>query len=259
MPNNRALWAKHHAKNGLSVFPTARDKVPLVEDWPNLATTDLAQIDRWWAEHPEANIGCAIGRANLCVIDIDPQGGGTLMDLPLTFDERDTVTAITGRGGSHLYYKMPAGVRITNARGTLPKGIDVRGDGGYVVLPGSIHENGNAYRWEEGFGLHEKTPLVLPASLLKMLPAGNGTRPGPSPKIPDRIPKGLREATLFSGAGAMRRKGFSERAILAALEVENEDRCDPPLSTRDLQRLARSVGRYEPKCPLVPADEASRS
>ena len=259
MTSNRAQWGKFYALRGLPVFPVARDKVPLVKAWEKQATTDPAQVDRWWGqEYPEANIGGAVGRANLCVIDVDPQNDGSITDLPLTFAERQTPTSITGRKGTHLFYRMPDGVRLTNSRGHLPQGVDVRGDGGFIVLPGSVHENGNVYRWEDGFGLHEIKPLVVPASLLKMLPAGNGTRPGPSPKLPDKIFKGQREAALLSGGGVMRRKGFSARAILAALEVTNEESCVPPLSPRDLQRVARSAGRYDPKCSLVP-NEATQS
>jgi hypothetical protein len=63
---------------------------------------------------------------------------------------------------------------------------------------------------------------------------------------PDVIPEGQRDSTLAALAGSMRRKGFSAEAIAAALQIENERRCRPPLSHRDVERIAQSIGRYQP-------------
>lgn len=74
--------------------------------------------------------------------------------------------------------------------------------------------------------------------------------PGPTPDV---IPQGQRDNFLTSLAGSMRRKGLSGESILAALRVENAARCHPPLADTDLQRIAKSVGRYTPGDAVEPA------
>ena len=64
--------------------------------------------------------------------------------------------------------------------------------------------------------------------------------------VHDVIPKGQRDNSLASLAGGMRRKGFSVEAIAAAIGIVNEQRCRPPLPAADIERIARSVGRYQP-------------
>lgn len=75
--------------------------------------------------------------------------------------------------------------------------------------------------------------------------------------VGDVIPEGARNVTLTSRAGSMRRKGFSEGAINAALQVENTERCRPPLDEKDVATIARSIARYAPS--EVPKDGAPES
>ena len=110
------------------------------------ATTDPRQIREWWEQWPGANIGIATGaESGLAVIDVDPRHGGTLEALG---DLPPTCTVRTGGGGWHLYYQYPSGIAIrNNASGKLGKGIDMRGEGGYVVAPPSLHVSGQRYTW----------------------------------------------------------------------------------------------------------------
>jgi hypothetical protein len=112
------------------------------------ATTDLAQVSRWWSG-PYA--GCNIlGRVpeSMFVLDVDPQNGG---DVAITELKRVhgrlpvTLATLSGRGtgGSHRFYRRPAG-KLSSRR--LGPGIDVKTSAGYVVLPPSIHpDTGNPY------------------------------------------------------------------------------------------------------------------
>ena len=135
---------------------------------------------------------------------------------------------------------------MTNSRGRLPAGIDVRGSGGYVVLPPSPHPNGN-YEW--GSALDESPIAVAPQWLLDLLEPPNSN--GHAPKVEGDIPAGQRDSTLMSMAGTMRRRGFSESAILAALIVENRDRCKPPLEDKQVRKIARSIARYKAESGVV--------
>jgi len=130
----------------------------------------------------------------------------------------------------------------------LGTGLDIRGDGGYVVVPPSTHESGRIYKWTRGL----EHGLVAPPEWL--FERRNGSQP--AAVVADTIPEGQRDATLASLAGSMRRRGMSEAAILAALAVENK-RCTPPLANADLKRIARSIASYSPA--KTPTDDAQLS
>jgi putative DNA primase/helicase len=234
--------AKHYAQLGWYVFPVQkRGKKPLVSDWPNRATTDQDQIRSWWQKWPNANIGIACGPSRLVVIDVDPKNGGDVYDLPVDAKQLETVTSLTSSGGIHLYYSRN-GQRITNSSGRLPKGIDVRGVGGYVVAPGSVHPSGEVYSWEVSSSPEDSKILPLPKEIENLLVDTSSQAP---PVKEGDIPKGRRDQTLASLAGSLRRRGASQAAILAALVEENK-RCSPPLNKNEVQRIAKSISRYQP-------------
>lgn len=95
------------------------------------ATTDTAQIHQWWAQWPDANVGVATGNG-LVVIDIDPRHNGD-ESLAALEPFPETPRVLTGGGGQHIY--LTTAVPIRSSAGQLGPGIDVRGDGGYVVAP----------------------------------------------------------------------------------------------------------------------------
>jgi hypothetical protein len=144
----RACW--YAVERKIPVFPCQPGgKKPLTEHGFKEATTNVEQIIAWWRRWPNANIGIPTGAASgLLVLDVDAQHGG-LETLARLEDENGRLpnapTVRTGNGGLHIYFRDPGGVR--NSTGLVGPGIDVRGDGGYVVAAGSIHENGNVYRW----------------------------------------------------------------------------------------------------------------
>jgi len=211
------------------------------------ATTDAAQVRIWWSQWPDAHIGVATG-AGLVVIDIDPRHGGDdgfddlrgrLGALP------DTVEAITGSGGRHIYLALPEGVTVRNSASTLAPGVDVRGDGGYVVAPPSGHVCGKAYGWELSSRPDEVDVAPIPQAWLdamtkrpklRVLPGGSG----------GDIVEGSRNETLFKRACSMRSAGFEEPAILAAILAENDTRCSPPLDPAEVKSIVSSAARYQP-------------
>jgi hypothetical protein len=139
------------------------------------ASWSNAQLEAWWDRHPEANIGIQTGAsAGIVVIDIDPRHGGDEALAELVREHGDlpaTVEALTGGGGRHLIFKHPGGA-VRN-RSNMRPGIDVRGDGGYIVAPPSNHASGGRYRWREGHGPQEITPAEMPAWLLALVTRGN--------------------------------------------------------------------------------------
>jgi len=206
------------------------------------ATTDEAQIRKWWGSWPKSNVGVACGASGLVVLDVDPRNGGdeSLADLREKHGEDwlNTVVSLTGGGGSHYYYQMPTGQRIRGSKDALGPGLDIKGDDGYVVAPPSLHESGNIYAWERPASKHnilEFPDVMAPRE-----------RRGSAPMVGNIIPEGSRDTVLTSLAGSMRHRGMSEAGILAALREENAARCSPPLPDAELGRIARSIVRYEP-------------
>jgi hypothetical protein len=200
------------------------------------ATTDPEIIKSWWGRWPKANIGLRMGNGRVA-LDVDPRHGGdeSLRDLgPLP----DTVTALTGGGGQHLIFKADG--PIAHRKGARP-GLDIITNG-YLVAPRSRHFSGRRYEWEVDHAPGQIALAPLPPALAEL--AQDGRKP--AEPLPERIVAGQRDDLLTSLAGSMRRRGASPEAIEAALLTENETRCDPPLPERDVQRIARSIGRYKP-------------
>ncbi len=138
------------AKNGRPVFPVSRDtKKPLTEKGFHDATTNPEQIQDWWNRYPVANIAVPTG-GMFFVLDVDKHGDTdgqqTLNELIAQYDPLpDTRTVQTGGGGIHYYFLMPD-FDLRNSSNKLGPGLDIRGNGGYVVVPPSIHETGNSYK-----------------------------------------------------------------------------------------------------------------
>ncbi|MDQ3539735.1 MAG: bifunctional DNA primase/polymerase [Chloroflexota bacterium] len=222
------------------------------------ASVELAAIRRWWHLWPEANIGVRTGAVSgVFVIDVDPEGYDSLAALASEHGAPgfcpDTWTVRTGRGGAHLYFWHPGPEeRIKTSAGLLAPGLDVRGDGGYAILPPSRHANGNRYAWIDGFAPGHVPLAEPPPWLLRLVrtAAASSPRTGTPPFSREAvIEEGQRNGMLTSLAGSMRRRGFSEAAMVAALQIENEERCRPPLSETEIARIARSVVRYAPAPP----------
>lgn len=113
------------------------------------ATLDPDQIREWWDMWPAANIGINCGKSGILVIDLDlykDTYSGHNMDL-----DEETVTAITGGGGTHLFYRLNPGDTFGNGNKDLPGGIDIRAHGGYVIAAPSLHISGRRYQWEMGY------------------------------------------------------------------------------------------------------------
>ncbi|MGQ9506218.1 MAG: phage/plasmid primase, P4 family [Thermogutta sp.] len=241
--------ALDYAAQGWPVIPVRpREKRPLTPHGLKDASTDETQIRRWWARWPNANIGVVTGVVSgLLVVDIDQRDGTdgekTIRELETRYGHLPkTAEALTGGNGRHLFFQCPRPIRTTR----LGDGLDVKADGGYIIVPPSIHPSGRPYRWADGRVPSRSTLATPPEWLLELLDGGPNSRRA-SPQTAAReeiIPAGRRNDTLTSIAGAMRRRGMSEAAILAALLEENARRCVPPLPEEEVARIARSIARY---------------
>lgn len=139
----------------------------------NSATTDETTIGRWWSQYPQANIGVVLASSNLVAIDIDPRNGGhiTIEEVEARHGPlRSEVTQLTGGGGEHRVFCVPAGQQI-QVPGTLGAGIDVKHNG-YIVVEPSRHVSGQQYVWEASSDpLEGAVPSPLPDWVRSVRPA----------------------------------------------------------------------------------------
>jgi putative DNA primase/helicase len=149
---------------------TSPGKHPRTQHGLDDATLDHEQIREWWQRWPHANIGINCGLSGLLVIDLD-QYKDIYQGHDLDLDE-DTVTAITGGGGCHLFYQLEEGDQFGNRNKELPPGIDIRGHGGYVVVAPSLHSSGNCYQWELEYTPFDTEIKPIPPKLREILTAG---------------------------------------------------------------------------------------
>lgn len=139
----------------------------------NSATTDETTIGRWWAQYPSANIGVVLASSNLVAIDIDPRNGGhiTIEEIEARHGPlRSEVTQLTGGGGEHRVFCVPAGQHV-QVPGTLGLGVDVKHNG-YIVVEPSRHISGQQYVWEASSDpLEGAVPSPLPDWVRSVRPA----------------------------------------------------------------------------------------
>ncbi len=229
-------------------------KHPRIVQWPENATTRPGVIRIWWARWPEANIGLVTGEASrLVVLDVDPRHGGhvAIDELEHRFGPLPaTVEAQTGSGGRHLLFKHP-GQRIPNSAGLLGPGLDVRGDGGYIVVPPSLHASGRRYAWDGARHPAHMEPAPMPAWLAERL-----TRPEKSTGVSTpitsisnlvitEVPEGQRNSTLARLAGHLLRHRVDPYLTLGLLRSWNQLSCQPPLTEAEMTRTINSIAGAE--------------
>jgi hypothetical protein len=166
-----------------------------------------------------------------------------------------TPTVKSGSGGLHYLFKPHPGLASstgTETRGFGP-GVDVKAQGGYMVLPPSLHHTGTRYMWLPGRSIDDLEIAPWPQYLINRLMERARDNTGPAPQLEPQILEGNRNSELTSLAGTLRRRGCSQVAINAALQVMNQERCRPPLPQDEVEAIAASVSRYRPAEPR--ADE----
>ena len=234
-----ALW---YVDMGWYVFPCKpRSKIPLTPNGFKNASDDEEQIREWWAKWPDANIGLATG-SGIFVLDIDKKHNGFASLAVLEKKHGilpESWTAITGGGGCHVYFSSSEEVR--NSTGKVGEGIDIRGDGGYVLLPPSVHESGSLYEWKHPPG--ELAVAEAPAWLFKT----TETKKKKSSRK-NLVPEGKRHDFLVSEAGKLRRIGYDVNRIEKNLKIIFEDECEPEPAPKPgtIEQIARSCMNWDP-------------
>ncbi len=271
MPASReekaAVW---YGQKGYLVFPLhsiergvcscgrarceAPGKHPRIVQWPESASNSPRMIRSWWRRWPNANIGLVTGEVSgVVVLDVDPRHGGEVSLEELEKEHGplpETVTSQTGSGGLHLLFSHP-GLRVPNSAGALGPGLDVRGDGGYIVAPPSLHACGRRYTWDGALHPLTMKPAPMPVWLKdKMLRPERGILAA-FPKSPlstlvmTGVREGQRNSSLARLVGHLLRHRIDPYVTLGLLKSWNQVNCVPPLSEAEMIKTIESIAGAE--------------
>jgi hypothetical protein len=212
------------------------------------ATNDKTIIRKWIAGNPY-NIGICTGEVSgFFVLDRDDKDGGDVALAELENQNTTlpkTLTQTTGNG-KHYLFRMPATQRIKSSSKIIGAGLDIRGTGGYIVAPPSVHENGRTYAWDDCQTPTRESIADAPTWLLKAIEI-TGTKPiaitpfpTPNPSAtnlmggfywPNKISDGEgREDFILRAAGHLHHKGETQANIERTLLDYNTLHISPPLS-----------------------------
>jgi hypothetical protein len=231
-------WALGYAEAGFPVFPIKENakKPPLTAHGFKDASTSQVVVERWWDRYPNANIAIATG-GKWAVVDVDPRNEGSVPEwVPSTW------TASTPAGGRHYWLRMDRPVRSR----VLARGVDLKAEGGYVVVPPSKRPEGE-YEW-----VIDLSPAWIEADALesrgitRAVGEGgplDGTASG-APFEPKIAREGERHEELTKWARATRAEGKDYAQIMDVIYIANEVYCKPPIEDEDeLRRIGRWASR----------------
>jgi hypothetical protein len=239
------------ALRGLAVFPCRpRDKRPATASGVKDATTDLETIRQWWRPAPDLNLALATGAVSgIFVLDLD----GIDAEAELRRLEKEhgplppTVESITARG-RHAFFKMPL-APVRNSAGRIAPGIDVRGDGGYVLVPPSVHPSGRRYAWSvDSAGDFASAPDWLIAQVSR---SGTSCEKLNAPRTEWRslategVDEGQRDNAVTRLCGYLLRHHVDPFVVLEMLQLWNATHCRPPLPDEHVERIVRSIAGRE--------------
>lgn len=236
--------AIRYRRRGWSVIPISRKrKTPLVK-WAEYQTRPPTeeQIRTWWKEFPDANIAVITGRiSGLVVVDVDTQHGGN--PKPIYQGYKTSLMQRTGSGGYHLFYEYPEEAEwVANQTGARP-GVDVRGDGGYVVVAPSIHASGRAYEWVTEDEAGPQAPGWALRSKAPPSEAGVPQEPWLS-EIMGGVPEGGRNDAMARLAGYFAGKGIPDDVTLQMVKLWNRGNQNPEtLTEKEMRATVESVYR----------------
>ncbi len=234
--------------DSVSIIPVeGRGKKPLIpwaEFQSRIATGE--EREEWHRRFPGCNWGLVTGKiSGLVALDFDGEEGLALRKEKNVYGP--IPTNLTGRG-CHCLFRYP-GREIRNGANLLP-GLDIRGDGGYIVIPPSIHPSGKKYEWQIPPWMVDELPK-LPEWVWPLLKRNDTVVvPPASAKVPvaDGLPpgadRGARNATAARVAGSLYKKGLSEGAVLTLMHQWNKKN-RPPLSDDELIRVVQSIAKAE--------------
>jgi hypothetical protein len=168
---------------GAACVEKQRGKHPRLGGWQEKATTDADTVRAWWTRWPSAGVGLATGSASgVWVLDIDGPEAGAWYEAQVANHGLTRTLGVETSRGFHLYWRWTNAAPVRNAQGLKAvnaPNVDVRGEGGYVCAPPTVHRSGFSYRWEADIGTCQDEMVEAPAWLLDIVKE----RPKPPPRV----------------------------------------------------------------------------
>jgi len=214
-------FAQQYLEKGYHVLPLpTRQKAPPPSGWNQYSSRAASQAElcEWWTRNPSASIGAATGAgAGVCVVDLD---GPKAREWGQKNRLYSPMTVITGRedGGLQLWYRWPENGTVKNSASKLAEGVDVRGEGGYGILPPSVHPNGRVYSSVGGVIATRFLPQLPDLFLVTERPiSGPRNQTGWIAEALKEMRNGNIDNTLFRVCSRLRADGYSESDALILL------------------------------------------
>ncbi|MCJ2044406.1 bifunctional DNA primase/polymerase [Methylobacterium sp. J-078] len=221
----------------------------------NSATNEEKVVRRWFTVAPFANLGLATG--STIVLDVDPRHGGDDSLRALEAEHGplpETCRSITGGGGEHIFFRPPAGVEIRNSAGDnggLAPGLDIRGTGGYIVAPSSLHRSGRPYEWSVDHHPDEVVPAPMPDWMVRALTQPSlGAARSPAEWrrfVAEGVSDGGRNTAVSRLTGHLLRRFVDPEVAHELVQAWNATRCSPPLRPEEVTKTVGSIARKELK------------
>lgn len=219
-------------------------KKPLITDWINKATNDYDKAIELFKPFSNCQIGVATGKGSgITVVDVDVKNGKNgfhTLDA-MGIEIPPTIIQTSPSGGKHLFFKYTDELR--NSVSTI-ESVDVRNDGGFIVIEPSIFPDGSKYEFNMEQEPWVIVPMIMNYNIINALKPKAKESSGPR-LVPDVIKSGERNDKMFKEACSMRERGYTEEEILGNLRIFNKTRCEKPLSEDELFAITNSAGKFE--------------
>lgn len=247
--------ALDYVDRGVAVIPLkACSKEPATKNGLNDWSDNPEQLSFWWGRNPGFNVAGVLGQVSggLVAIDLDVHSDSNGIEVLRSWEMEngklpETWTSITGSGGRQLFYRVDREIR-NSANGKL--GVDVRGDHGYVVLPPSIHPNGESYEW--GISPDDCDVAMADSKVYAFIDyvranstSGGGGGFGDLFELPEKIIE-CRNDTLYRYGRSLLSRDRSKAETDVLVRAANDSRCSPPLDKREMDKLIGSICSVEP-------------
>lgn len=231
--------AAEYVDSGWSVLPVRpEEKRPYMTNWLQYTKTRAPKVmvDSWFTNLAGAGVGVVTGRiSNMVVLDVEHDCPYPIEELLKKYPTR--MIARSGGGGYHLFYQYPTNqVRVAN-RVRIFDGADLRADGGFIVLPPTMHPSGNRYEWVK------RGPLgAFPLALLDLQAQPRVQGDGWITEALRGVSEGGRNDTCARLAGYFFKKGMNAD-IVEALLLDWNERNEPPLPVHEVRTTIKSIER----------------
>lgn len=230
---------KDYVDSGWSILPVKpEEKRPYMTNWLQYTKTraPIKTVENWFNNLSGAGVGVVTGKiSNIIVLDVESWCKTPLEKLLKKFPTQ--MISKSGSGGYHLFYQYPVGRNKISNRVGIFDGADLRADGGFIVLPPTVHPNGMQYEW-----VQRGIPGAFPLALLELESKPSIQNEGWITEALRGVSEGGRNDTCARLAGYFFKKGMTAD-IVEALLLDWNEKNDPPMPLKELRTTIKSIER----------------